>query len=181
MQNGSSMDFRNLVITGFMGSGKSTTGKLLATKLSLPFLETDTEILKSSEFSSIAEIITTKGEGYFRTLERSILEELLQSDKQVISLGGGTICQEGISDLFHPDDYILFLEVPFEVCAQRIREQEKNHNTPARPLFKDETSARELFNKREKIYKYRSRLHIPAGSQSAEETVSSILRTLTNK
>jgi shikimate kinase len=172
------MEYRNLIITGFMGSGKSTIGRCLAEKLSLPFLETDTELLKDSEYSSIAQIIAEKGEAYFRKLEHRALKKLLKNPDQVISLGGGTICQDNIPELFHPDDCIIYLDVPFEECARRIREQKKNKNTPKRPLFSDETSAHELFRKREPIYKNRSRLRIPAESGTPGEVATRIISTL---
>jgi shikimate kinase len=175
------MDYRNIILTGFMGSGKSSIGKCLATKLSLSFVETDTELLHNSTYATITEMVAKKGEPYFRKLEREALVTLLKKSNQVISLGGGTICQDGITALFHPEDYIIYLDVPFEECARRIKEQEKDHTSPRRPLFQNETSARELFVKREAIYKNSSQLHVPAESGTPDEIASIIHESTSRK
>ncbi len=162
-----------------MGSGKSTIGAHLAQTLSIPFKETDTELIQSSGFSSIAQMISKKGEPYFRNCEYQALKKLLENTNQVISLGGGTICQENIISLFHPDDFIIYLEVPFEECRTRIKEQEKNTPQTMRPLFTDDKAAKELYDQRVPIYKERSHYHIKAESKSPETIANLIISCLT--
>lgn len=186
------MTFHNLILCGFMGSGKSTIGRLLANELKIPFSETDEELLKNNEeFSSISQIINQKGEPFFRELEHKTLKELLhratsshqsmtknQPTKQVISLGGGTICQEMNFSLFKKEDLIIYLQIPFEECAARIKEQEKDSKTPRRPLFTDINTAAALFNQRKPLYEKRSNIHIEVNSKSPQEIVSEIFLQL---
>ena len=83
-------EIRNLFITGFMGSGKSTFGKLFAEELGFEFCDID-EIIESRTGKSIVDIFNTEGEPYFRDLEKRILSECAQKNSAVISLGGGTL------------------------------------------------------------------------------------------
>ncbi len=82
---------QHIFLTGFMGSGKSTIGKRLASRLRVKFIDTDDRI-ESSQNSEIKEIFKIKGESRFRKYEESILDEIIQNEKcVVISLGGGTL------------------------------------------------------------------------------------------
>ncbi len=81
-----------VVLVGYMGSGKSTIGKQLASAFNYDFLDLDT-VIEASEGKSIATIFETKGEIYFRKTEHRVLLELLASkDNIVLALGGGTPC-----------------------------------------------------------------------------------------
>ena len=78
----------NIVLIGFMGSGKTTVGKALANNLKFSFLDTD-EYIEERARMKISDIFATQGEKYFRELERSILGELTDRDHTVIATGGG--------------------------------------------------------------------------------------------
>ena len=81
-----------IVLLGYMGSGKSTLGKLLAKDLNLSFTDLDDYIVENEKMS-ISEIFKNKGEIYFRTIENTYLQKfLLEKDKYVLALGGGTPC-----------------------------------------------------------------------------------------
>jgi len=81
-----------IVLLGYMASGKSTIGKILAKKLQLSFIDLDDYISKKEDLS-IPELFKTKGEIYFRKKETQFLKELLQKDTQfILALGGGTPC-----------------------------------------------------------------------------------------
>ena len=79
---------KNLVLLGFMGSGKSTIGSILANKLNLDFIDVDYH-LEKEEGISISKIFSAKGESYFRKIEEKISIKLLKLNNKVISLGGG--------------------------------------------------------------------------------------------
>lgn len=84
-----------LILTGYMGSGKSVIGKALAKKLHLPFIDLDSYVEKHEQ-ATIPEIFKLKGEIYFRKSEATYLRQLVGSQKKaVISLGGGTPCYAG--------------------------------------------------------------------------------------
>ncbi len=77
---------QNIILTGFMGTGKSTRGKLLASRLNFTFRDLDALIVKK-EGQSINSIFAGMGEGYFREVESSVLRTVLQESSQVISRG----------------------------------------------------------------------------------------------
>jgi len=86
---------KNIVLLGMMGSGKSTIGYLLSKKLDLKFKDVDKIIEKETEHK-ISWIFESKGENYFRELEEKITLQLLKSDKNIISLGGGAFINESV-------------------------------------------------------------------------------------
>ena len=79
---------QNLILTGFMGTGKTTVGKLLAARLKRPFLDTDALIEREAE-QSIPDMFAQHGEAYFRQLEAALAQRLSQQQGLVISTGGG--------------------------------------------------------------------------------------------
>ena len=80
----------NVILTGFMGTGKTSLGKLLATKLGRPFVDIDKKI-ESEQKISIPKIFEQFGEEYFRELEKSAVRELCERRGLVIATGGGTV------------------------------------------------------------------------------------------
>ncbi|NGQ94752.1 shikimate kinase [Brevibacillus sp. SYP-B805] len=80
----------NIVLVGFMGTGKSTVGRALAAKLNWTYVDLDRRIAER-EGRSIPELFRTKGEAYFRDVESALLAELLGQQRQVIATGGGAV------------------------------------------------------------------------------------------
>ncbi|MBF0574143.1 MAG: shikimate kinase [Desulfamplus sp.] len=81
---------QNIILTGFMGTGKTTVGKLLANMLEYKFVDTD-ELIMSRSLMTISEIFKSKGEAAFRQMERELALELSQQNRLVISTGGGML------------------------------------------------------------------------------------------
>jgi shikimate kinase len=79
-----------VILTGFMGTGKSTVGRILASRLGYSFVDTDMCIVER-EGCSINDIFDKKGESYFRNVERDVIECVLTMDNQVVSTGGGAV------------------------------------------------------------------------------------------
>lgn len=82
---------KNIILIGFMGSGKSTLGKKLAKKLNCRFIDSDMEI-EALERMPVAEIFETKGEDYFRQCEKELLHSIRSESQFVLSTGGGMPC-----------------------------------------------------------------------------------------
>ena len=80
----------NIAITGMMGSGKSSVGRIVADQLGMKFVDTD-EIVEHVEKMNISDIFAKKGEPYFREVEARIVGEISQGDNQVIACGGGVV------------------------------------------------------------------------------------------
>lgn len=133
-----------------MGSGKTTLGKALATKIDFKFLDTDEQIIQF-ENRSIQEIFEKDGEDYFRSLELKVLEEIISSTENVvISTGGGFPCfYENMSEMLNCG-FVVFLSTDSNILYNRLKNDRK------RPLLK---SSSDLLNyidttlaKREPIY-----------------------------
>lgn len=117
-------------LIGFMGSGKSYTGRRLANGAAVPFFDLD-EWIESREGRSIRSIFEEEGEPYFRERERDALREMARFRDAVISCGGGTPCFHDNMSWMNRQGVTIYLRAPAEVLARRLaREQEK------RPLLK---------------------------------------------
>ncbi|MGB2869264.1 MAG: shikimate kinase [Bacteroidota bacterium] len=133
-----------IFLTGFMGSGKSTIGPILANTLGFEFVDVDKLIEQRAE-QRIVDIFETKGEEAFRVLERRALQELSSRNDCVVSLGGGTIANEENFQLMHRNGVIVYLQLSPEEILQRVQHR------PDRPLLRDGAGkplAREMMEQR---------------------------------
>ena len=125
-------------LVGFMGTGKSTVGQLLAKKLGLEFLETD-QLVEQHEQASISQIFAEQGEKYFRQLEQEILQEILINQKAfVLSTGGGIVLSSDNRKLLQQKTIAILLEATPETIYQRIKED------GVRPLLATENPQRKI-------------------------------------
>ena len=116
--------FKNqkIVLIGYMGSGKSSVGKILADRLNLPFMDLDQE-MENLDGKTIAEIFSKKGEIYFRKRENQILKEILgQPGKLVLATGGGTPCYADSLEymLQQKEILLIYLKVSLEQLTLRL-------------------------------------------------------------
>jgi shikimate kinase len=138
----------NLLLVGFMGTGKSTLGRLLARRWERPFLDTD-ELVERLAGKSIAEIFAQDGEPAFRALERRVIEEQLPASGAVIACGGGLVVPEGMAPLVSSRGIVITLFASPESILRRTG------NRSHRPLLEGEdpeARIRELLASREKAY-----------------------------
>jgi len=111
---------KNIVLVGFMGTGKSTVGKRLADELGLKFIDSD-EVIKESAGCEIGEIFATKGEVYFRDLETEVIADLGQKSDLVISTGGGAVLREKNIELLKEQGIVILLKAEPEVILERVK------------------------------------------------------------
>jgi len=156
---------RLVCLTGFMGSGKSTVGRMLAAQLAWHFVDLDAEIERGAGLA-ISQIFAQKGEAVFRDIEHECLERVLGSASErnlrlVLALGGGTFAQqrnasmirENGRDLGAPQrnpnsgSMVIWLDCPMEDLLQRCVLMGD------RPLFRDEASFRKLYEERLPYYR----------------------------
>jgi shikimate kinase len=109
---------QHLILTGFMGSGKSSVGRELANMLQNPFIDLDEYIEKQTGLT-ITEIFTRQGEGDFRRLETRFLQEVLHCPPLIVSTGGGTIISEENRRLMQASGYVVFLDASWETLTER--------------------------------------------------------------
>lgn len=119
-----------IVLVGYMASGKSSVGKILAERLSIDFIDLDAYI-ETKENCSMTDLFTKKGEIYFRLKETEYLTELLDStDKFVLSVGGGTPCYSNNIQLIVEKAQSFYLRASLNSLYNRLKRQRKN-----RPLI----------------------------------------------
>lgn len=156
-----------IVITGFMGCGKSAVARELARRLNVAMIDLDDEIT-ARDGQTPAQLIIESGERAFRTIETNTLRELLQtSAANVIALGGGAWIESANRELV--DQYkcvSVWLDAPFAVCWERI-----SASTEDRPLGKTRDDAEARYNLRKPIYAL-ARIHIPV---SGNETIDDLV------
>ncbi len=143
-------------LTGFMGSGKSTIGPIVANTLGWDFYDLD-RVIEKKLGKKIADIFFEKGETAFRTIERDTLEEIASGENLIISLGGGTIADQKNINFMKKKGKIIFLEASAESFYHRLKFKTD------RPILKgkneellspDELKKRitEVLNNRKKFY-----------------------------
>lgn len=137
-----------IVLTGFMGVGKSSVARHVAHILGTRRVDLDT-VLEENEGRSIAQIIDTDGEAAFREIETNYLKNVLSDPKfRVLSLGGGAWTTLANRDLIKQSGFVsVWLESTFEHCWLNIAFSRKD-----RPLARDKKNALKLFEERQKVY-----------------------------
>lgn len=121
---------RNIILTGFMGTGKSVVGKRLARQLKRRFIDTDT-LIEQEAGISIAQIFETEGEPAFRKRERQAITRSCQEDDIVIATGGGAIMDAENVRMLKESGLVICLTARPEVILQRL------HTTSSRPLLQE--------------------------------------------
>lgn len=134
----------NIVLTGFMGTGKSTVGKLVAEKLGRPFVDTDEEIVKQAG-KAIPEIFAQAGEAVFRHMERRVCRFFAGQSGYVIATGGGMLVDEGNRAVMLTSGLVVCLNGSPEAIQQRLQ---TDHTE--RPLLKGDWQS--LLEKRRPAY-----------------------------
>ena len=118
------MSCENIVLIGFMGSGKSSVGRLIASSLGYRFVDTDHLVIQATG-AEISEIFKNHGESYFRDQERIALQSLQQSDRLVIATGGGIVTREENIALLRKLGFVVWLTASEEVIFDRVSRNTK--------------------------------------------------------
>ena len=165
---------RPIIITGFMGAGKTAVAAALARMLACPMIDLD-DLIREREGRTAQMIIEADGEAYFREIESAALHDVLENvEARVIALGGGawTISHNRALIREH-NGLTVWLDAPFELCWQRI----ENQSEARRPLARDPDRARALYDARLSTYrKAERRIEINA-DKSAERIAAEIVNT----
>ncbi len=167
-----------IVITGFMGSGKSTVARSLALRLDSQMIDLDGEILKK-EYRSAKQIIDDQGESSFREIETRVLRAVLQKNAAgVIALGGGSWTLPRNRELLASSGAIsVWLNAPFNLCWQRIVASTLGGKNE-RPLARNEQQALSLYTERRAVYATAD-LHVEAtANKTADEIAMEIVGAL---
>jgi shikimate kinase len=140
---------RRVVLTGFMGSGKTTVGPLVAERLGWTFVDVD-DVIAAEAGSTIPEIFRSEGETEFRRREREVIFKLLDKSQLVLALGGGAIEDAMTRErlIMNPETLLVHLEVRLETTLARCKGTEH-----LRPVLADEANLRERYERRLPLYR----------------------------
>lgn len=135
---------RNIVLTGFMGTGKTSVGKILAKKLGFKFVDVD-DIIEKKEGMKISDIFKKFGENRFREIEAEMIKLIAKKRGQVISTGGGAVLRDENMDALKSTGVVFCLTASEDTIFERVK------NSKNRPLLQFEDlkgKIRELLRKR---------------------------------
>ena len=162
-----------IFLIGFMGSGKSTHGKILARKIAYNYMDMDHLIEETAEMT-IPAIFKEHGEEVFRKWEHDILIELCKGDHLVVSTGGGAPCHGEMMQMMNEHGCTIYLQLPPEALRDRLL-----HSRTERPLIKgkSETELLEFISRllAEREHYYKQATHIINGLNLQVENLVSLL------
>jgi shikimate kinase len=130
---------RSIVLVGMMGAGKSSVGRRLATRLSIPFIDADGEI-ESAAGMTIPEIFAKHGEPYFRAGEARVIARLLDNGPQVLATGGGAVMDQSTRELIRGKGISVWLKADLDVLTKRTK---RRSDRPLADKMKDLMPLRE--------------------------------------
>jgi shikimate kinase len=162
---------RRIVLTGFMGSGKSTVGPLLAERLGWRFVDAD-DAIEAEAGCTIAELFRQHGEQRFRDLEHATIARLASGDGLVLALGGGAIERAETRDLLlsSPGALLVHLEVALETTLARCAGTEHT-----RPILADRSNLEMRYARRLPLYRM-AHVSIVVDALTPEEVVEAVVR-----
>ena len=159
-----------ICLIGFMGTGKSSVGALLSSRLKIPLYETDEIILQNSSLSSINEIFAQEGEQGFRYRESRVLGQMVAIPCGVIATGGGVVVTPSNHAVLRQiKGDIFYLQTSFSILTARLVTDQ------SRPLFRNKEHALELYRSREALYSQLANYTINTDSLSIAEVAESII------
>lgn len=163
-------------LCGMMGSGKSAAGRILARKLDTDFTDLDDVIEEKLEMP-VKQIFKEKGEAFFRRAEWGALRKITLINKiQVVSLGGGSLQNQQVTDQLKISGWLIFLNPPQSVLLERLQSAE---NRPMLTHSEKNIDQRisELLEKRMPLYK-QAHITLNTGGETPGETAEKIIEKL---
>ena len=161
--------FKNIILTGFMGVGKTSVGTQLAKDLGYAFVDTD-KLIEADQHMTITTIFAKYGEPYFREIEARIVREVTERESQVVSTGGGTVIWDMNREAFKQSGLVVCLSARPEVIFDRIK-----HETH-RPLLQTPdplARIKEMLDSRSRFYA-QADITIDTSEKSVDQIISEI-------
>jgi shikimate kinase len=178
-QAGAPAGVDRIVLTGFMGSGKTSVGALLAERLGWRFLDLDREI-ERRDGRPVPRIFSESGEAHFRRLETAALASLLGQRRLVLALGGGAPEELGNRLLLEqtPHTAVVYLSASYATLVERCQVQAANPEATARPVLADLVTAEARFHTRRPHYERIASHSVETSRLEIEAAVEAVLETL---
>ncbi|MDF2521197.1 MAG: Shikimate kinase [Clostridia bacterium] len=162
----------NIILIGFMGSGKTTIGKELAKAKNMEFIDTD-DLIESRQGISIKEIFAVHGEPRFREIEAEVLNSLAGIDGHVISVGGGAVMRTGNMSSLKRIGTVVFLDAPLKKIISNL----KGNFRPLVGNTIDEDNLKRLLDTRYPTYS-QADIIVHTDNLDIKQTVEAILHSL---
>lgn len=168
----------NIILTGFMGTGKSTIGQLVATELERQFIDMDT-VIEARQGRPISQIFAEAGEPYFRQIEANLCQELAEREGLVVATGGGALVSERNLRVMESSGLVICLDCEPAVLWQRIGHSED------RPMLAERDDRRlarlaALLEKRTPAYA-RVKYHLDVSHLSPEEAAKRVCELMNSQ
>lgn len=166
---------KNIILVGFMGVGKGSIAREIVKLSGIICLDTD-DVIESMENRKVKEVFEAEGETYFRKREQAVADWLEKSvSHTLISTGGGFFKVKNLKDI----GQVVLLHADFDTIYRRIvTHPNAERKLKKRPLFKDERSARALYDERESSYKAVADVTIDVAGKSPEKIAKEIIKKL---
>jgi shikimate kinase len=163
-----------IYLIGFMGSGKSSCGRLLADELQFPFLDLD-ELIEKEVNQSIPDFFRNNSQTEFRKIERELLKSTASLDKAVIACGGGTPCYFDNIDWMLDHGLVIYLRYPAEILKTRLQGSERLRPVLNAAINEDAISGiDDLLGRREEFYK-RAHAAVDGGQSSIAQLLTGLM------
>tara|TARA_R110000850_G_scaffold22504_28_gene66689 strand:- start:1106 stop:1660 length:555 start_codon:yes stop_codon:yes gene_type:complete len=161
---------RNLILIGFMGTGKTTIGKQVAKSLGFRFVDTD-QLISQKAGKSIPDIFEDEGEETFRELETDVLQGCAAAENQVIATGGGIVTKTTNHAILKQVGYVIWLQASPETIYDRVR---RNRNRPLLQTEDPEKTIRDLMEQRVGLYEAAQDMAVTTDGLTLDETAYGI-------
>ena len=162
--------YQRIVLTGFMGSGKSTVGPLVAARLGWRFIDAD-DVIEAEASIPIAEIFANHGEPHFREQERATIARLAAADALVLALGGGAIETETTRILLTSDERTLLVHLEVQLSTTLAR---CGGTEGSRPVLADQANLARRYERRLPLYRT-AHISIPVDRLTPDEVAETIV------
>ena len=162
----------NLYLVGFMGTGKSTIGRMVAQKLCFALLDSDQEV-ERQQGRTIADIFAHEGEAAFREMERQFIEGGHPMQRTVVSCGGGLVVQPGMLARLQAHGVVVCLHASIETILERTQ---RHRHRPLLNVDEPEVRMRALYAEREPVYK-RAGTVILTDARPVNDVVAHVVRS----
>lgn len=163
------MKLHNVVLVGFMGTGKSTIAQELAKQLGWSMVDTDQRIEALAK-TTIPEIFSNKGEDFFRQLETEVIREVMSHSNQVVATGGGAVLKQENRDYMVRNSMVIALKADEETIIDRVSSDSN------RPLLQGDLKQKvhQLMQQRKAVYDF-APLQIDTTNKTIDEIIQYIL------
>ena len=166
---------KNIVLVGFMGTGKTTIAAQIANRLGMKYVSTDS-LVEKREKRTINEIFTDSGEEYFRNIESEVVREISEPNGLVIDAGGGAVLREENITNFKSGGVVICLVAAPEIVLMRTK---KYKHRPLLNVEDPKRRIRDLMAKRESFYAKADHF-IDTGKLTARQAVEEIVKIVTS-